>query len=113
MKLEMRNALLRGHSSSGKQLLARSLETDETRRVDAVTQVETDRTDRSAIAQSKSYRVDHIVELVPRYLVIHRDRLLFPPKADAARPGVGVPGVMKQDPTDVLTHQREAQLDAV
>ena len=28
-------------------------------------------------------------------------------------PGISVPGVVKQDSADVLTHQREAQFDAV
>ena len=86
MKLEMRNALPREHSPVGQQLFPSPLETDETRRVDTVAQIDTHRSDRCAITKSKSDRMDHIVELVAGYLAVHNERLLFRPEADAARP---------------------------
>src|SRR5947209_1089471 len=87
------------------QILLRSLISEEGRRIDAIPQIHPQGPHRRAVANAKTYRMHHVIEIL---------KVLLPdPKRQIAQAGVGVACVMKGHAAHVLSDQRKAEFRLV
>src|SRR5665213_2828324 len=115
-KLKMADALRRALAVAGQlrrgnirvavqYLRRRSREAKVRRGIDAVSKVHADRSHWRAIANPKTYRLDHIVEILGIILV--------ETKRQIAQAGIDVSHVVEQNALDILSDEGEAQLDVI
>src|SRR5579862_7738054 len=97
MKLKVADLLLYAKArirNRNVQLCARSLESDELRRIDAVSEVDTQRTNGCAVADAESDGVNHIVEI--------GESVLVNSERNRAEMRVDVTSIVKNDTADVV-----------
>src|SRR5258708_899178 len=87
------------------QILLRSLESEEGRRVDTVAQVYPQRPYRRAVADAKPYGVHHVIEVLKV--------LLVEPEREVAQAGIGIAGIVKGHSSDIISDQGKTEFGLI
>src|SRR6185437_7112323 len=115
-ELEMTDALLRALAIAGQlalrkigiavqQLRGRASEAEEFRRVNAVSQIDPDRPNGSAVSNAETGGVNGVVEVLQVFLV--------ETQRNVAQGGEHIPHIVKKDSLNVLSEKWKPQLDVI